>query len=558
MKGKISQIKNNKGETAFPLTSSKAVYMGDGATTVEKKFEEVSSSLETNTNELNNNKKYRINAHDLGIVANDTSFDCSDILQSAINNLCSKGGGVIEFPSGVYNFKGTIILRENVEIVGSSETILWNGNGDLGYEKGTVFKHSPENPTDFLVSSTDFLFGYIGALSFRNIYVVGSSNSLCGIKLNNLVSSNFENLLIRGFDIDLHISGTMRTIFKNISCQKSTNTCLKIDGLLSTTTSFYDCYFGQSFSKPIDIAQTSCLGVNFIDCIFESCKEGIFIGCDNEISFNNIYIENVPSLLHGGVSTDSAINIGIESKDYHRTIINFYGGQIMSLTEGIANGSSLVNVSYCDILNFIGVSFARANKIIKSTSNTKQVNFNGCTETQITSGLYDGDVKKYNIIGCYSKAYNTFVSNRINNLSINDYKVISEHSLTPNDLKFSLPNKTPTLILDDNKNVQFFGQNSNHHLITGGGAIIVNPTSPTISGTLNSSLLYSKEVDGELMLHHISNRYRNRPILVNNFGGTSERQTTGRYIGMMYFDTVIGKPIWWNGSNWVDSNGVVV
>jgi len=30
-----------------------------------------------------------------------------------------------------------------------------------------------------------------------------------------------------------------------------------------------------------------------------------------------------------------------------------------------------------------------------------------------------------------------------------------------------------------------------------------------------------------------------------------------RQLGKIYFDTTLGKPIWWNGTDWVDANGVV-
>lgn len=38
-------------------------------------------------------------------------------------------------------------------------------------------------------------------------------------------------------------------------------------------------------------------------------------------------------------------------------------------------------------------------------------------------------------------------------------------------------------------------------------------------------------------------------------GTTAQRPTTGRYTGMEYFDATLGKPIWWDGSGWVDSTG---
>lgn len=38
----------------------------------------------------------------------------------------------------------------------------------------------------------------------------------------------------------------------------------------------------------------------------------------------------------------------------------------------------------------------------------------------------------------------------------------------------------------------------------------------------------------------------------------SSRPTMGLYNGKQFFDTTLGKPIWWNGSAWVDSTGAVV
>lgn len=49
-----------------------------------------------------------------------------------------------------------------------------------------------------------------------------------------------------------------------------------------------------------------------------------------------------------------------------------------------------------------------------------------------------------------------------------------------------------------------------------------------------------------------------------NMSGTTTNRPTSRLddswqtIGLMYFDTTLGKPIWWNGTNWVDANGTTV
>ena len=41
-------------------------------------------------------------------------------------------------------------------------------------------------------------------------------------------------------------------------------------------------------------------------------------------------------------------------------------------------------------------------------------------------------------------------------------------------------------------------------------------------------------------------------------GSTSTRPTNNLENGLQYFDTTLGKPIWWNGTDWVDSTGTTV
>lgn len=38
-------------------------------------------------------------------------------------------------------------------------------------------------------------------------------------------------------------------------------------------------------------------------------------------------------------------------------------------------------------------------------------------------------------------------------------------------------------------------------------------------------------------------------------GTTTQRPTVGLFIGRPYFDTTLGQPIWWEGTEWVDATG---
>ena len=41
-------------------------------------------------------------------------------------------------------------------------------------------------------------------------------------------------------------------------------------------------------------------------------------------------------------------------------------------------------------------------------------------------------------------------------------------------------------------------------------------------------------------------------------GTTALRPSTSLLVGQQYFDTTLGIPIWWNGTNWVNASGTVV
>lgn len=40
--------------------------------------------------------------------------------------------------------------------------------------------------------------------------------------------------------------------------------------------------------------------------------------------------------------------------------------------------------------------------------------------------------------------------------------------------------------------------------------------------------------------------------------GTTARRPTTKTVGYQYYDTTLGKPIWWNGTVWKDAAGVTV
>jgi hypothetical protein len=59
-----------------------------------------------------------------------------------------------------------------------------------------------------------------------------------------------------------------------------------------------------------------------------------------------------------------------------------------------------------------------------------------------------------------------------------------------------------------------------------------------------------------LYFNQIDNFTQN--VTVPPSGTTANRPTERLQIGQYYFDTTIGRPIWYNGTNWINAAGTVV
>jgi len=47
-------------------------------------------------------------------------------------------------------------------------------------------------------------------------------------------------------------------------------------------------------------------------------------------------------------------------------------------------------------------------------------------------------------------------------------------------------------------------------------------------------------------------------LSIPSAGDTASRPSTNLLVGQQYFDTTLGIPIWWNGTDWIDATGTVV
>lgn len=116
-------------------------------------------------------------------------------------------------------------------------------------------------------------------------------------------------------------------------------------------------------------------------------------------------------------------------------------------------------------------------------------------------------------------------------------KSINRYSLHPNatkDSKFALPQNVTIGLM----NIYYEGTKA-----------IIDTGSPVQYPTLKGNRLFAQKKDGtEFEL----------TWLLQNIFGTSSNRPTSPSVGSFYYDNTIKKPIWWNGSNWVDATGEIM
>jgi hypothetical protein len=91
----------------------------------------LSTTVSGHTTEISNLKKIAVNIDSYGAKPNDPTFDNTPIINSAINDISTKYGGGTVVISGLYYFRPTISLKDNVTLMGQN-----------GYLK--VMDNSPE------------------------------------------------------------------------------------------------------------------------------------------------------------------------------------------------------------------------------------------------------------------------------------------------------------------------------------------------------------------------------------------------------------------------------
>lgn len=98
-------------------------------------------------------------------------------------------------------------------------------------------------------------------------------------------------------------------------------------------------------------------------------------------------------------------------------------------------------------------------------------------------------------------------------------------------------------------------------------AVKNRPLRPTKAPNLpvapvNYNQRYTDELSNSMRLYYAQVDNFTQAITNPLFGPTTDRPLETLQVplavGQFYFDTTLGYPIWWNGTDWVDASGTVI
>lgn len=88
---------------------------------------------------------------------------------------------------------------------------------------------------------------------------------------------------------------------------------------------------------------------------------------------------------------------------------------------------------------------------------------------------------------------------------------------------------------------------------------LLSPTPPNLPiAPVTYSQQYQDQIANVLRLYFNQLNNFTSGVIVPPSGTTTNRPTVKLQVGQYYFDTTLGIPIYWNGSNWINSTGTVV
>ena len=420
--------------------------------------------------------------------------DDTAAIQAAINAAADEG--TIFFPSGNYICSSTIAIKDGINIVGASmlKTIITS-----------------------TISATNSLFRIDGKkninISNVRLYQVGRISYVIEIgQISSSIAStnvSIRDCHITGFDTAIRLGNVYFVSLDNLRidyCNKGIDIFQAVPNSVNLNqVSFYEC---TTYSFSLLYGATAW---NFNACTFEG-KTLCFIGEAFAVTLNSCYFEYIKPV--GGTNVYEMLWIGNDALAYPRTV-SINGCTIVGdINIGIA-------IYGCDGLTINGLStrtteYGIVFRCENATSNIKKnLNLKGLRHIDKTTGLPDSSKLMVIVSDAIPDQYKSTIADTIYAMQLM---------------------KRTKCANNDNAN-----------------------------GILNDSDLEIGDIiTWNYWDYKVFKRKRNDGTVVKGtvqetFAGTTAQRPWDAGLGFfppagyMYFDTTLGKPIWWNGSAWIDA-----
>ena len=598
MKKDLPQLKD--GELAF-CKDTKELYVGNNGNENVSVTKEVKDRLDAVNSQLEHNEKLlsdiSINVKKFGAIGDGESDDTNSI-KLAINYCSNNGGGTVFLPPGNYVITSSLNLPWGVNLIGVYERSVINPKFDTGYALILNGRHHIENikfyyeDNNVSTITTPKIFPasiYSDNLGYSVLRNIGLGNSYVGMYLKTISGGcSIENIygypLKTGINIEhcVDVTPINRVHFNpnffgvpKLELRKfvfENGEAIRIGRLDFCN---IDKAFAWGYKTLFTLTNSpkggSANNIKFTNWIADACQTFcIFEHHDGGISFTNgtgtFYNPYEAEEIQNGITPTSLGNFVVSVNNGGTGI---WGGSLVSfINNRIYRCEKHFLRAYNPII-FIGNEITRyANSYSEdSTGVVDCLQINTGADNSIIQGNYiDGKNKAQNRSIALVDVSNVTVTGNI----LAGYKSSSVYDNTKNNIvmfnnsdknintkgSFSLNNKA---ILGE-----FIGWNSNKlylNIYSNSGTETINYSEGVrIGGNVQVREGDITPTSSKQNIGTGDNRWNNgifNGVVRVGYNSTSNRPTNAES-GSMWFDSTLGKPIWKNGSNWVDASGTTV
>lgn len=451
-------------------------------------------------------------------IAGDGVADCTAAIQAAAN-YSKASGKAIYFPAGNYLIKDSISIPVGDHYSKNGVAFIGDGKGATRITKDTVGTINATYNAVFLVAE-GYNFTLKGIMSLdqtADSYGIVFTSWFSGFYADDFYTNvTHTGILCTGDFFINSVTNGMLDGGQNGFYMVASGTTNQFDGLFAAGQSGYGYRFAGAYSR---VGALACDGNKGTPYYFSNFTGSIgSLGAENPDDYRQDGIAYFTGSSH--VTIGKIDTYGVHLKDVSSFIT--VDGSSVSINEVVINGGQNTGYLYNAISGYLSIGVDMPNGFTLTANRTSAV-------VKVT-GRYGDDTRHFKNesmdvtwIGRYDlagKSHSTAWPKAIHMNSYGQPRCAGSDGLVNNDYAVK-PNRGD-IFLENNPAVN-----------PSAGYIILNPGSGTLQDATYASI----------------------PIRI---GGTTAQRPATPPQTTMYFDTTLGKPVWYYGTGWVDATGALM